>query len=78
MKIVEDMAADIELAIREHGHTKVSSQRLLNDGQNVPTSWTNVEAVVTNLGTKLAQRRAERQSIVQGILALAALQESEK
>lgn len=78
MKIIEAMAADIQKAIVEHGHSKLSSQRMLNDGRTVPVSWTNAEAVVTNFATKVAERRRERNDIVQGILALAALQETEQ
>jgi len=78
VKIIEAMAADIQKAIVEHGHSKLSSQRMLNDGRTVPVSWTNAEAVVTNFATKVAERRRERNDIVQGILALAALQETEQ
>lgn len=78
MKIIEAMAADIQRAIVDHGHSKLSSQRLLNDGKTVPVSWTSAESVITHFGMKVAQRRAERNNIVQGIIALAALQESEK
>lgn len=78
MKIIEAMATDIQKAVVEHGHSKLSSQRMLNDGRTVPVSWTNAEAVVTNFATKVAERRRERNDIVRGILALAALQETEQ
>lgn len=65
-------------AIETHGHSKVSSQVRLNNGETIPDNWASVHSVASTFGAKVASNRIARRNILAGLFALESLKELDK